>query len=65
MTPRKPSEKGPRRTRLPEAMYHDDEAALVRKVAGHSISEFIRSAVMEKARKEDGKLNPPKKSRTK
>ncbi len=58
MTPRKPSEKGPRRTRLPEAMYHDDEAALVRKVAGHSISDFIRTAVIDKARKEDGKRHP-------
>lgn len=55
MTPRPKSKEGPRRTRLPEAMYHEHEADMVRRVAGHSISEFIRTAVLKAAAKLDVK----------
>lgn len=57
---RKPTKEGARRTRLPEALYHEEEATLVRKVAGPSISEFIRNAVLSEARKQLAK-HPRKK----
>ncbi len=62
MTPRKASDKGPRLHRLPEARYYEEEIKLVRAVVGSgSISDFIRTAVMDKARREDGERNPNKK----
>lgn len=48
---RKPKEEGPRLHRLPEARYYEEEAELVRKVAGPSISDFIRKAVLKEAKR--------------
>lgn len=64
MTPRKASDKGPRLHRLPEARYYEEEITLVRKVVGTgSISDFIRTAVMDKARREDASRNPKTKTK--
>lgn len=48
---RPPSEKGPRLARLPEPRFYPEEAELIRSVAGYSVSEFIRSAAVEKAKR--------------
>lgn len=61
---RKPAETGARLHRLPEARYYEAEAELVRSVAGGSISEFIRNAVLKEARKLSGlKHSSPKKKK--
>lgn len=57
---RKPKEEGPRLYRLPEARYYEAEADLVRSVAGNSISDFIRKAVLNEAKRVSGLKHPTK-----
>lgn len=49
--PRKPQDEGPRKERLPEPKFHTDEANDIREAAGNSVSDFIRRAAVNEARR--------------